>query len=221
VTVDHGATAEHGVPGAQTNTDAVEAATARWAAAAGLADQVLALPLGRDRLRAASAVVLATTAVLGLVGVTLALPVPAATRMLMAVVFLLLAVVVGAVWLARVLALRRSHRAAPVDADVVVAPLTPRERQAVHRAVNGRAEAPDDRVTVVDAVAILRAEGRDVRFQAGVTMAFASSTVGMVGMGGLWPVWAGVTVLWFVLLLVAWRDLRLAERYLRRRGLRS
>jgi hypothetical protein len=218
VTVDHGATAEHGVPGGQTNTDALDAATMRWAAAASLADQVLALPLGRDRLRGAGAVVLTTTAVLGLVGVMLALPVPAVARMLMAVVFLVLAVLVVAVRLSRVLALRRSHRAAPVDADVVMAPLTPRERQAVHRAVNGRADAPDDRVTVVDAVAILRAEGRDVRFQAGATMAFASSTVGM---SGIWPIWAGVTVLWFLLLLVTWRDLRLAERYLRRRGLRS
>jgi hypothetical protein len=218
VTVDHGATTEHGVAGGQANIDALDAATMRWAAAGSLADQVLALPLGRDRLRGASAVVLTATAVLGLVGVMLALPVPAVARMLMAVVFLVLAVLVVAVRLSRVLALRRSHRAAPVDADVVMAPLTPRERQAVHRAVNGRAHAPDDRVTVVDAVAIRRAEGRDVRFQAGATLAFASSTVVM---GGIWPIWAGVTVLWFVLLLVTWRDLRLAERYLRRRGLRS
>ncbi|WP_267422183.1 MULTISPECIES: hypothetical protein [unclassified Curtobacterium] len=216
--MERGATSEHGVPGGQTNTDAVDAASVRWAAAASLADQVLALPLGRDGLRGAGAVVLATTAVLGLVGVMLALPVPSVARMLTAVVFLVLALVIVAVRLFHVLALRRSNRAAPVDADVVMAPLTPRERQAVHRAVNGRADAPDDRATVVDAVAILRAEGRDVRFQAGATMAFASSTVGM---GGIWPIWAGVTVLWFVLLLVAWRDLRLAERYLCRRGLRS
>ena len=110
------------------------------------------------------------------------------------------------------------HPAALLHEDAITAALTSRERQAVHRAVNGRSHAPEDRGSVVDAVALRRAEAGGTLYTAG---AVVTGTSGVVLQHDSSLIWAVVVVGWFAALATTWWRLRRADQYLRGRGLRS
>jgi hypothetical protein len=207
----HLAAAEDHPPG-------VVAASVRWEAAAAVADEVLAVPPGPDESRTANAAVLATTAVIVLSVVLLLVPVASDWRTGVAVADVVLGAVIGGGSLLRGRARRRTHPAARLHEDAITAALTSRERQAVRRAVNGRSHAPEDRASVVDAVALRRAEAGGTLYAAGAVFVGSS---GVLLRHDSRLLWAGTAAAWFGTLVMAWWRLRLADRYLRRRGLRS
>jgi hypothetical protein len=203
--------AEHQAPG-------VVAASLRWEAAAAVADEVLAVPPGPDESRTANAAFVAATAVAVVAVAMLLVPVPSGWRTAVAIAVLVLGAVLGGGGLLRGRARRRMHPAARLHEDAITAALTSRERQAVRRAVNGRSHAPDDRASVVDAVALRRAEAGGTLYTAGAAITGMSGVVLQQDSSLLW---AGAVVVWSAALATTWWRLRLADRYLRRRGLRS
>ena len=215
-TADSAATADQ--TAAERQTPGVVAASLRWDAAAAVADEVLAVPPGPDESRAANAAVLAAMAAVVVTVVLLLVPVPSGWRTAVAIGVLVLGAVLGGGGLLRGRARRRMHPAARLHEDAITAALTSRERQAVRRAVNGRSQAPEDRASVVDAVALRRAEAGGTLYTAGAVL---TATSGVVLQHDSSLLWAGVVVAWFVALATTWWRLRLADRYLRRRGLRS
>lgn len=207
---------------AERRTPGVVAASLRWEAAAAVADEVLAVPPGPDESRTANAAfVAATVAVVVAVAMLLVpvpVPVPSGWRTAVAVALLVLGAVLGGGGLLRGRTRRRMHPAARLHEDAITAALTSRERQAVRRAVNGRSHAPEDRGSVVDAVALRRAEAGGTLYTAG---AVVTGTSGAVLQHDSSLFWAVVVVGWFAALATTWMRLRRADRYLRRRGLRS